>query len=125
MGCPVGGFVSMASIARVGHTDLHRKIGTWNADAVIAPRIHHHVGSRRHVTFDASRSGRPGLVEMMLRGIVLPRRVALEANAVAWGAKLQTMRIVTVAAGHSCVEHSALDKRAVLVNLILNLSVRI
>ena len=115
----------MASGTRVGHPELHREIGAWNADTVIAPCIDDHVGTRRHVTFRASRAGRPGLVKVMLDGIVLPGRVALKANAVAWRAKLQAMWLVTVAARHSGMKHPALDERAVLVNFILNLSIRI
>ena len=108
---------------RVRDADLYREFGARNADTVIAPRIHDHVGLRRHMTFYTSRAGRPGLVEMVPRGIVFVRRMALKTNPVAFHSKLQTMRLVAIAAGHPSVEHPALDERTVLVYLIPNLSV--
>src|ERR1700687_6348310 len=98
----------MASVTRVWDADLHRELGARNADTVIAPRIHDHVGPRRHMTLHASRAGRPGLVEIVLRGIVFVSRMAMKTNPVALRSKLQAMRLVALAAGHPSSEDSAL-----------------
>src|ERR1700730_9140023 len=100
----------MASITRVWDADLHRELGARNADTVIAPRIHDHVGPRRHMTFHASRAGRLGLVEMMPHGIAFLRRMAPTRSPTTFRAKLQTMRLVAIAAGHSSMEHPALNE---------------
>ena len=62
-------------------------------------------------------------MEIVLRGIVFVRRMALKTNPVAFRSKLQAMRLVAIAAGHPSIEHPALDERTVLVYLIPNLSV--
>jgi hypothetical protein len=49
--------------------------------------------------------------------------MALKTNSVAVRSKLQAVRLVAIAAGHSGIEHPALDERTVLVYLIPNLSV--
>ena len=90
---------------------------------MIAARIDHHVGARRHVTFDAARARRSHLVEMMRRRVVLLRRMTLRTEGVAVRAKFRAVRIVTIAARHAGVEHPALDEGAVLVVLLLYLAV--
>jgi len=49
--------------------------------------------------------------------------MALQAEVVARGSKLEAMRFMAVTAGHTVVEHPALDERAVLVHLVLDLPV--
>jgi hypothetical protein len=100
----------MASVARVRNAELYREFRAWNPHTVIAPRIYDHVGSGRHMTFHALRAWSPDVVEMMPHGIVLLCRVALKTDAAALRAKLQAMRFVTITAGHSGMEHPALNE---------------
>jgi hypothetical protein len=62
---------------------------------------------------------------VMLCSAELRRRVALTANGVqVFGSKLETMWIVAVRAGDTLVIHLALDERAILVVLFLDLAIR-
>jgi hypothetical protein len=49
-------------------------------------------------------------MEMMPGGIIFLRRMALETNAVAFGPDLLAMRVMTIAASHSSMEHPALNE---------------
>src|SRR5260370_1678469 len=60
---------------------------------------------------------------MMLRRIVLLRGMTLHTKIVAWGTKRGTVRLVTIAAGHTGMEHPALDKGAVFVVLLFYLAI--
>ena len=57
--------------------------------------------------------------------VVFPRRVTLEAHAIAFGAQAQAVRLVAVAAANARVIHPALDERAVLVIFGFDLPVRV
>ena len=62
----------------------------------------------------------------MVRGrVVLRREVALRADLIAGVAQFRRVRIVTIGAGHAGCVHLALQKRAVVVDLVLLLAVRI
>ena len=51
--------------------------------------------------------------------------MALQAEPIALNLHLTCMRAVTVGAAHSSVEHLALEKRSVFVDLIKSLSIRV
>src|SRR6266436_6772035 len=91
---------------------------------MITARIDDHVRARWHVTLDASRACRSHLMEMMRRRIVLLCGVTLHTHTVAICPKPGTVRLVTIAARHTRVEHSALDEGPVFVVLFLYLAIR-
>ncbi len=51
----VVGFVFMTNVARIGRTEIHRKIRARDAHTVIMTWIDHHVGFRWHVALGATR----------------------------------------------------------------------
>src|SRR5690242_18847601 len=60
---------------------------------------------------------------MMARHLVLRRRMALQAHAIALAAQLCAMRLVAIAAGDACMVHAALEEGAVFIYLVTNLPV--
>ena len=114
----------MAIGARIWSSELHRQVRARNTDAVITARIDHHVRACWHVTCDALRASRSGLVEMMARRIVLLRGMALLTNTVALGPKFEAVRLVTIATRDASMEHPALDERPIFVVFLLDLPIR-
>src|SRR6266851_2542260 len=114
----------MAIVARVRSAALQRQVGAWNSDTVISTLIENHVCARWHVAFDASCARRIYFVEMMFRRIVLLCGMTLHTKIVAGDPKRGTVRLVTIAASNSGVEHPALDEGAVLVIFLLYLPIR-
>ena len=51
------------------------------------------------------------------------RRMTTGANSIAWCFKFKTVRFVAVAASHTALMHLALNKRAIDIDLALNLPV--
>ena len=66
-----------------------------------------------------------GLVVMVRLGIELRCVVALRAEPIAFELQLERMRIVTIRALHVVRMHLALQKRPVLIHLILDLAIGI
>src|SRR5260370_9761657 len=120
--CPFGSFAGVAIVTCVRCSELNRKVGPRDPHAVIPPDIDYHVGPRRHMTFDALGPARPGSMKVMRRRIVL-RGMALQAKVGACGSKLEAVRVMAVTAGHTVLEHPALDERAVPVTLVPHLPV--
>src|SRR5579871_5150106 len=113
----------MTMVARVRRAELHRKIRPRNADAVVAALVNDHIGPRRHVACDALGSRRSDFMKMMLRRIVTLSQMALETNLVAVRPQRKRVRIMAVTTSHSRMKHPALDERAILVDLTLDLAV--
>src|SRR5271166_5773853 len=91
---------------------------------MVSSLINDHIRARRHVTFDAVCPGRSGLVKMVVRRIVLLSHVKLQTDIVAFASKLRGVRLVAVTASHTSMKHTALDERAVLIDLVFDLTVR-
>jgi hypothetical protein len=72
---------------------------------------------------DALGAGAANLVMVVLGHIEFCRHMALAAQCVALGAQFQAVRVVAIGAGDACVIHAALHKRAVFVNLAVDLPV--
>ena len=88
-------------------------------------RVDHHISRRRHVTARALRTGAARGMMMMGRLVETRRRVTLPADRVALCAQLAAVWFVTVAAGHACRVHPALEKRSPVVDFVSLLAVRI
>ena len=104
-GGPVGLAVGVALRAGIRAAERHRQVGTRHADAVVAPRVDHHVVLRRHVALDALRALRARLVEVMLLRVERGGVVAARAQRIAFGAQLQRVRLVAVHAGDAALVH--------------------
>ncbi len=122
-GRPFRRLVGVAVVAGVGRAERRREVRARNAEAVVVPDVHHHVGARRHVAGNAGRRRIDAFVVAMGDGRVFLRRVALRADLCARRAKLCAVRLVAVAAGHAGREHAALLERAVIVDLVAHLTV--
>ncbi|MNO62954.1 hypothetical protein D3C76_536390 [compost metagenome] len=121
--------------ARVGAGGLGRKVRAWDAQAVIATRVDHHVGLGRHVAVDALRPRRVDRMVMVRFTVVVPglqagearqRRLAvmtLQAEAVTLDFYLGGMRVVTVATADPGGEHLALGERAVFIDFAVDLTI--
>ena len=120
---PVGGLAGMALRARVGRADRRREIGPRDADAVIAPVVHNHVGFRGHVAIDALGAGAAWLMMMMFRDIEFRRQMALRAEPIALRAERQTVRLVAIGAGDAGMIHAALDERAIFEHFAVDLPI--
>jgi hypothetical protein len=90
---------------------------------VIAAFVHHHVRARRHVAAHAACAVGAGGVEVVLRAVEHLPVVALAAQRVALGAQPRRVRIVAVTAGDPARRHLALQERADLEHLVLDLPV--
>jgi hypothetical protein len=75
------------------------------------------------VAVGAKAARSPGYVKKMLRSVVDVGLMASAAQGVALQAKLRAVPIVAVAANHAGCVHLALDKGAVNVHLISDLTV--
>ena len=120
---PLGGSVGMALRAGVGRPDRRREIGPRDANAVIAPVVHPHVGFRGHVAIDALRTGAALRVMMMLRDIEFCRQMALRAEPIALRAERQTMRLMAIGAGDAGLIHAALDERTIFEHFAIDLPI--
>jgi hypothetical protein len=129
---PVHGLVAVAAglvVARVGHAEISREIRTRIANAVVGAPVHHHVGLLGHVALDAQPAGAGFafmdlLVEVVVRCVVGPSLVALQAQLVVFLVPFQAVHVVAVAATNARSVHFALHKRGVNVHLFQNLAVR-
>jgi tetratricopeptide (TPR) repeat protein len=83
-----------------------------NLEAVIPPRVDHHVRRGGHVAGNAFRCGTPLLVPMVLDALIALGRVALSAGGIALVPELLRVGIVAIAAGHASLMHAALHERA-------------
>ena len=119
---PVLGLIFMALGAGIGCADFFRKVGTRNADAVIAPVIDTHVGSLRHVAFYATCARAPHRMEVVGWRVEVAL-VTLEAKRIPRELELHRMRIVAVGASHVGMKHFALNVGAVDINLLVDLAV--
>ena len=113
----------MAGGARVWRTERGAEIGARNRDAVIAAFVNHHVRARGHVAIHAACAIRARGVEVVLRAIEGLSVVALGAQRVSLGAQPRRVRIVTMTAGDPARRHLALQERADLEHLVLDLPI--
>ena len=124
----------MTSVARIGRADLHREVRPRHAEAVVGPRVDHHVILRGHVAARALRAGAARRMVVMRFGVVvLPRQrrkarvagrlVASRAQRIAVGPQAEPMRVVAIGAAHALRVHPALQERAPDVDLVLLLAV--
>ena len=122
-GRPGRRLVAMAIVAGVGRAEADRKIRPRDAETVIVPCIHDHVGAGGHVTGGASDCRLDAIMVTVARGFVLVGLMALQTHAVAGEKKFRTVRIVAIAAADAGSEHLALLERAVVVDLVQHLSI--
>jgi hypothetical protein len=120
---PIGGLTSMALCAGVGRPDRHCKIGTGDADAVIAPLVHLHVGFRGHVAIDALGTGAALLMMRMLRDIEFGRKMALRTEPIALLAQRQTVRLMAIGAADPGLIHAALNEGTIFEHLTVDLAI--
>ena len=122
---PLVAFGLVAAGAGVGRAQGHRQVRPRHAETVVAPRIHHHVRFRGHVTVHAGRTRTVAGMVMVLGTEIDAGLVALGAQRIALDAQLGAVGLVAVAASHAGGMHRALQERAVYVDLIQNLAVRV
>jgi hypothetical protein len=115
--------VLVAAVAGVGNAKFQGALGLRYAEAVVAPIIHAHVGSRWHVAIDAGSPGAARCVVMVGRGVEYGRLVALCAQCIALGQHCATVRFMAVGASHPSLVHPALQERSVNVSFIMHLPV--
>jgi hypothetical protein len=120
---PSGTLVGMALRAGIGRSDRRREIGTGDADAVVAPVVHSHVGFRGHMAIDALRTGAALRVMMVFRDIEFRWQMALRAEPIALLAERQTVRLMTIGTGDTGMIHAALDERAIFEHLAVDLPI--
>ena len=123
-GRPLRRAIAVTLVAGVRYTEARREIRPRNAEAVIVPRVDHHVRHGAHVTVGAGRSGFSGRVEMMAGRIVFRSEMALCTYRVARCARLRAVRLVAIAAGHALRVHAAREERTPVVHLVALLAVR-
>jgi len=123
VGRPLRRAFAVARVAGVRGAELHRQVGPRHPQAVVATRIDHHVGRRRHVAVGALGAARALGMEVMRLGVVLRREVALRAHRVARRAQLLRVRVVAVAARHARAVHPALQERTPDEHLVALLAV--
>jgi hypothetical protein len=90
---------------------------------VIAPRVDDHEILRWHMAVDALRADAAGLVMMVSRHVEFFGQMALRTERIALGLRPGAMRVVAVRAGDASGMHPALQKRAVFVDLTVDLPV--
>ena len=78
--------ICVAGCANIWRTDLRRHIRARNAEGVIPPPIHAHIGHGWHVAGYALCASTARRMPMMFRHIKTCRQVALRADRVAFGA---------------------------------------
>ena len=81
---------------------------------MVTPRVDFHIGCRRHVTFNTRCTATPGLVEMVLRCVVLVRLVLIQvtgcAQTIIFEFYLGAVGIVAIGATNPFVIHFALNE---------------
>ena len=87
------------------------------------PYVYYHVGSRRHVTGDASERRNGLFVKTVRRGLVFGARMTLQTDAVATCPQFEAVRIVAVRARYPLGKHLALAERTILVHLVPDLTI--
>src|SRR6516164_3806819 len=93
---------------------------------MIPPYIDNHVGSRRHVAVDASRSCAVDLVMMVLLAAELGQRMTLSTHRIqAYLQQLGGVWIVAIRTVHSLAIHPALDERAPFIVFFKDLAIGI
>jgi hypothetical protein len=112
-------FVFVTSGASVGCSELGRKIGTRDSQAVVPAKIHAHIKFPRHMTVHTTHVA----VMCMVFRVVSLGKVTPQAEAVSLHLDASGMGVVAVGANHARVIHLALYERAVDVNLIVDLTV--
>ena len=120
---PIALFACMAIGAGIRRADLGGERRARNAEAVIRSVIVHHVGALGHVAVGAKAARGPRRVKKMLRRVVDLGLMASAAQGVALQAKLRAVPIVAVAANDAGSVHLALEKRAIDVDLVSDLTV--
>jgi hypothetical protein len=123
-GRPVLGLPGVAGRAGIGRADRRRDIGTGDAECVVAPPIHAHVGHRWHVAGDAFRPRATRRVPMMLRHIEARGQVALRADGIALRAQATAVRVMAVGADDTGALHAALREGSPFEDLALDLAIR-
>ena len=115
----------MTSRACVGRSQTNTQLRPRNPEAVVSPRIDHHVRGRWHVTLDTTGSRRAGLMMMMVGRVVLSRRmlVTRRTQLIVGELHFRGMRIVAVRTSNSVVVHLALNKRTVNVVFVPDLAI--
>ena len=121
---PFRGSIDVTLVAGVRDAEIGAQVGSRYPEAVVVPRIDHHVRFRRHVTGLALAARRAGCVHVVGRRFVFRRRVALPANGVTWRAQFSCVRLVAVAAGHARRMHPTRQERTPVVDLVALLAVR-
>ena len=137
LGGPVRRLIGVAVLAGVRRAERDREIRARDPERVVAARVDHHVGARGHVAADAERAFGALRVEVVLERVVFLGhergkavggggcRVALRANAVAGRQELERVGVVAIAAGDPAHAHLALHERAIDVDLLQHLAVRV
>ena len=90
---------------------------------MIAPVVNHHVGLRGHMAIDALGACAAWLMMMMFRDIEFRRQMALRAEPIALFAERQTMRLMAIGTGDTCMIHTALDERAIFEHFAIDLTI--
>jgi len=113
----------MAFITGIRRTGCQREVRPGNSKAMIASAVDHHIVARRHVTIDT-------LDSLWFMPVVCCRskfrwQVTRAAELIERPARSQVrrMRIMAIRAGHTGPVHLALQKRAIDINLFVNLAV--
>src|SRR5690349_16182826 len=114
----------MTIVAGVRRSKLDRLVRPRDAEAVIMPIIDDHVGPDRHVAGGARYRWSDLLMLMVLRNLELAGVMALQAQIVAREARLGAVWLMAIAAGHARREHLTLLERAVVIDLVAHLAVR-
>ncbi len=120
---PGAGSVRVAAGAGARRARLLGEIGPRNAERVVVTLVDLHVRTDRRVTRDAARRGGSGRVVVMRRRVEDLRRMAAAAQCVALLVEPQAVGVVAVATRDARGVHAALEERAVLEDLVLDLSV--
>ena len=117
-GRPLRRLVAMAIVACVRRAQLDRKIGPRDAEGMIVPLIDDHVGAGLHVARDACWRRIDADMVAMFRVSKFVRCMALQADTLARGSKLCTMRLVAIAAGDARGKHPALLEWRIVIGFL-------
>ena len=120
---PLGVAITVALVAGIGRPHGDAQVGAGNPHAVVAARIHAHVGGFRHVAVGAEGAARVRRMMVMGLGIVFLRLVALGTDAVVRRPQGQAVGLVAVAADHAGLVHLALQEGAVDIDLVQDLAI--
>ena len=122
-GSALGGLVAVTVGACVRRAECHAEIRARYAKAVVAPRVHAHVGGLWHVAVGAGAAAGPLGVMVVIRRVVGIRGVALGADGVARCPHLKAMGFVAIAADNARLVHLALHEGAVDIDLVEDLAI--